>query len=115
MYQCRLIARSGGIGLTGCLVDVGDLFDYLIGIYTGQADPEFILDKYTEVRRAKYEQYVNPISTANLIRMSSDTDEMEANDQGLAAMREAEKTIESSRAFQLVRFHSPLLAEAFSC
>ncbi|KAF4996669.1 hypothetical protein FDECE_12347 [Fusarium decemcellulare] len=91
----------GGMGLTGGLVDAGDLFDCLAGIHDGRADPD-ILDKYDHLRREKYNQLTNPISESNLKRMSSDPDEVEAHDAGLAAMREADKTDESSIAFQLV-------------
>jgi hypothetical protein len=89
------------MGLTGGLVDVGDLFDCLIGIHTGRADAT-ILDKYNDVRRQKYEQYINPISTANLKRMASDPDDVEANDPAIKAMQEADKSIDTSTAFQLV-------------
>ncbi|KAK5311057.1 hypothetical protein LTR93_011844 [Exophiala xenobiotica] len=57
----------GGMGLTGGLVDVGNLLDCPIGIHAGRADTT-ILDKYNDVRRQKYEQYVNPFSTANMKR-----------------------------------------------
>lgn len=58
----------GGLGLTGGIVDVGGLADCLIGIHSGLAD-EGILDKYDEVRRQKYRDFINPISSANLERM----------------------------------------------
>ncbi|KAK1638624.1 hypothetical protein BDP81DRAFT_459318 [Colletotrichum phormii] len=90
----------GGMGLTGGLVDVGDLFDCLAGIHDGRADDD-ILDKYDHYRREKYNQFTNPISEANLKRMASDPDEVEANDPGIVAMREADKTDEAAVAFQL--------------
>lgn len=92
---------SGGMGLTGGLVDVGDLFDCLVGIHDGRADTD-ILDMYNDIRRKKYEEFVNPISTANLRRMASDPEVIEASDEGLEAMREADKTDEAAIAFQLV-------------
>ncbi|KAF7535041.1 hypothetical protein G7054_g5740 [Neopestalotiopsis clavispora] len=58
----------GGLGLTGGIVDVGGLVDCLIGIYKGRADDN-ILDIYSKVRREKYQQFVDPISSANLVRM----------------------------------------------
>ncbi|KAL2881473.1 hypothetical protein SGCOL_003039 [Colletotrichum sp. CLE4] len=90
----------GGMGLTGGLVDVGDLFDCLAGIHDGRADDD-ILDKYDHYRREKYNQFTNPVSEANLKRMASDPDEVEANDPGIVAMREADKTDEAAVAFQL--------------
>jgi 2-polyprenyl-6-methoxyphenol hydroxylase-like FAD-dependent oxidoreductase len=58
----------GGLGLTGGMVDVGGLSDCLAGIYEGKADDE-ILDKYDEIRRAKYTDIVNPVSTENFKRI----------------------------------------------
>lgn len=55
----------GGLGLTGGIVDVGGLSDCLEGIYSGQAD-DTILDIYDTVRRAKYNEIVDPVSTGNL-------------------------------------------------
>lgn len=49
-------------------MDVGGLVDCLIGIYKGRAD-DSILDIYSKVRREKYQQFVDPISSANLVRM----------------------------------------------
>ncbi|KAK7440117.1 FAD binding domain-containing protein [Colletotrichum acutatum] len=91
---------SGGMGLTGGIVDVGDLFDCLTGIHDGQADDD-ILDKYDHYRREKFNQFTNPVSEANLKRMTSDPDEVETNDPGIVAMRGADKTDEAAVAFQL--------------
>ncbi|KAI9053696.1 hypothetical protein LZ554_002649 [Drepanopeziza brunnea f. sp. 'monogermtubi'] len=62
----------GGLGLTGGIVDVGGLYDCLVGIYERQADPS-ILAKYDEIRREKYNTFVDPVSTANL-RLLFETD-----------------------------------------
>jgi len=59
---------SGGMGLTGGLVDVGNLFDCLYGVYTGQAD-ESILDRYSEIRIEKYKEIIDPISSGNIKRL----------------------------------------------
>ncbi len=56
------------MGLTGGFADVGGLYDCLYGIYTGQAD-DSILDKYSEVRRQKYLDVIDPISSSNLRRL----------------------------------------------
>ncbi|KAJ4414865.1 hypothetical protein N0V82_007658 [Gnomoniopsis sp. IMI 355080] len=58
----------GGMGLTGGLVDAGNLFDCLYGIATGQAD-DSILDKYSEIRIQKYQEIINPISSDNIKRL----------------------------------------------
>jgi len=60
----------GGLGLTGGLVDVGNLADCLIGLSKGQTD-EFILDRWDEVRREKWHTVVNPVSSANIRRLNA--------------------------------------------
>lgn len=59
---------SGGLGITGGFVDVGCLYDCLYGIWTHQAD-DSILDLYSEVRRQKYKEIIDPISTENFKRV----------------------------------------------
>ncbi|KEF61519.1 uncharacterized protein A1O9_03086 [Exophiala aquamarina CBS 119918] len=61
----------GGLGLTGGIVDVGNLFDCLNGIHQGLAD-ENILDRYNQVRREKYFEFIDPVSSANLRRLIQD-------------------------------------------
>ena len=56
------------MGLTGGFADVGGLYDCLYGIYTGVAD-DTILDKYDEIRREKYLNVIDPISSGNLRRL----------------------------------------------
>ncbi|KAL6351894.1 hypothetical protein LRP88_14706 [Fusarium phalaenopsidis] len=90
----------GGMGLTGGLVDVGDLFDCLAGIHDNRATAD-ILDKYDHFRREKYREIINTVSESNLKRMKSDADDMEANDPGLEAMRKADKSDQAAIAFQL--------------
>ncbi|KAI1623356.1 putative monooxygenase [Exophiala viscosa] len=63
----------GGLGLTGGLVDVGNLFDCFIGIHKGFTD-DSILDRYSEVRREKYFSIIDPVSSANLRRLIQDPD-----------------------------------------
>jgi 2-polyprenyl-6-methoxyphenol hydroxylase-like FAD-dependent oxidoreductase len=60
----------GGMGLTGGLVDVGDLADFLKGIKRGVASNE-ILEKYSEIRRQKWRDAIDPISSSNFIRVSA--------------------------------------------
>lgn len=88
------------MGLTGGIVDVGGLYDCLLGIYTDQAD-ESILDKYSEIRREKYEQIVNPISSQNLVRLfETDPDTALEKDEFLKLLIKAEKDEEFSKQFQ---------------
>ncbi len=56
------------MGLTGGLVDVGNLYDCLYGIYTSQLD-DSILDKYSEVRIQKFKEIIDPISSGNIRRL----------------------------------------------
>lgn len=63
-----LTEASGGMGLTGGFADVGGLYDCLYGIYAGVAD-DTILDKYSDIRRDKYNTVIDPISSANLRRL----------------------------------------------
>jgi 2-polyprenyl-6-methoxyphenol hydroxylase-like FAD-dependent oxidoreductase len=65
----------GGLGLTGGIVDVGGLYDCLAGIYDGKAD-DSILDKYDEVRRQKYREVIDPISSGNIVRLFGQDPEM---------------------------------------
>ena len=58
----------GGLGLTGGIVDAGNLADCLVGISQGVAD-ESILDKYDEVRRNMWHKFIDPISSSNIRRM----------------------------------------------
>jgi 2-polyprenyl-6-methoxyphenol hydroxylase-like FAD-dependent oxidoreductase len=59
----------GGLGLTGGIVDAGNLADCLIDLAEGIADPS-ILDKYDEVRRAMWYNIIDPVSTSNLKRLN---------------------------------------------
>jgi len=60
----------GGMGLTGGLVDVGDLAQCLEGIELGLAGNE-ILGRYCEIRRQKWRDVIDPISSSNFIRVSA--------------------------------------------
>ncbi|KAJ1324709.1 4-nitrocatechol/4-nitrophenol 4-monooxygenase [Microdochium nivale] len=81
----------GGMGLTGGIVDVGNLFDCLRGIHENKLDAS-ILDKYSEVRRDKYQRLIDPISSGNLLRMSdTDPDRALELDEFLKMCLEADK------------------------
>jgi len=66
--SAHLCNPFGGLGLSGGIVDVGGLVDCLIGMHEGAAG-EDILDRYSEVRREKYEKLVNPTSSHNFERL----------------------------------------------
>jgi len=81
----------GGLGLTGGMVDAGNLADCLIGLAEGIAD-EDILDKYDEIRRAMWHNIINPVSSDNLLRMhTKDPDHALEQDEFLGVLAEAEK------------------------
>ncbi|KAM5360111.1 hypothetical protein ACJZ2D_013970 [Fusarium nematophilum] len=63
----------GGLGLTGGLVDVGNLYDCLLGIHQDLAT-EAILDRYSAVRRQKYLGIIDPVSSENLRRLKQDSE-----------------------------------------
>ncbi|KAJ2901601.1 uncharacterized protein MKZ38_001621 [Zalerion maritima] len=80
----------GGLGLTGGIVDVGGLYECLIGMFSNKADAS-ILDVYSDARRKKYQEVVNPISSANLLRMFSvHPDKVLDSDEFLQACKRAE-------------------------
>jgi hypothetical protein len=90
----------GGMGLTGGIVDVGGLYDCLAGIYEGVADDK-ILDLYSQVRRQKYNDVVNPISSANIVRLfGQDPDTALQNDEFLQLCKRTEEDDEFAREFQ---------------
>ncbi|KAG6354514.1 hypothetical protein INS49_004531 [Diaporthe citri] len=80
----------GGMGLTGGLVDAGNLFDCLYGIATGQLD-DSILDKYSEVRIQKYNDIINPISSSNIRRVWDPSPEAIKADPFFQAVERANK------------------------
>lgn len=49
-------------------MDVAGVYECLVGIYTNRADSS-ILDIYSDIRRKKYQEIVDPISSSNLRRM----------------------------------------------
>lgn len=57
-------------------MDVGNLYDCLIGIHEGKADAS-IFDKYDEVRRQKYNEVIDVVSSENLRLLFEDPDKSE--------------------------------------
>lgn len=78
------------MGLTGGLVDAGNLFDCLYGLATGQLD-DSILDKYSEIRIQKYNDIINPISSSNIRRVWDPSPEAIKADPFFQAVERAEK------------------------
>lgn len=88
------------MGLTGGIVDIGGLYDCLIGIYEGKAD-ESILDKYDEVRRRIYEEVINPVSSGNIVRLfGQDPDKALEDDDFLKLLVAAEKDEKALQVLQ---------------
>lgn len=81
---------------------MGGLYDCLVGIYNGVAD-ESILDKYDEVRRKKYLEIIDPISSENIVRLfGQDPETAMENDEFLQLCKRTETDPEFSREFQSV-------------
>jgi len=97
----------GGMGLTGGLADVGSLFDCLMAIQNGLTD-DSILDKYSEVRIAKWKEMIDPMSRANFRRIW-DKEMEEDRDQFFDFCRKLEKDDELTKKMALV---SPRLCYA---
>lgn len=71
-HEANIVCNPfGGLGLTGGIVDVGGLFQCLDGIHKNKTS-DAILDIYSDVRREKYEKFIDPISSENFIRMSKE-------------------------------------------
>lgn len=78
----------GGLGLTGGIMDVGGLSQCLIGIAQGKTNAA-ILDRYDEVRRRIWHEIINPVSSGNFLRVSSDPDKVADTDELIQMAREA--------------------------
>tara|TARA_R110002003_G_scaffold111_12_gene9484 strand:- start:6243 stop:6596 length:354 start_codon:yes stop_codon:yes gene_type:complete len=92
------------MGLTGGIVDVGNLYDCLRGIYENKAD-ESILDKYNEVRRKVYLDLIDVISSANIRRLFAlDPDRAVEQDEFFQMVKKAETDEDFSRQLQNVSF-----------
>ncbi|KAK5939451.1 hypothetical protein PMZ80_007828 [Knufia obscura] len=78
----------GGLGLTGGIVDVGGLSQCLIGIAEGKTT-DAILDKYDEERRRIWHEIINPVSSGNFVRVSSDPDVIAETDEIIQMSRKA--------------------------
>jgi len=91
------------MGLTGGLVDVGNLYDCLYGIYTNQLD-DSILDKYSEVRIQKYKEIIDPVSSGNIRRLWDPSREAIAREPFFQAVKRAETDPEFAQQMRSVSF-----------
>ena len=87
--------------MTGGLVDVGNLFDCLYGIYTGRAD-ENILDRYSEIRIQKYKEIIDPISSSNIRRLWDPSPDAIENEPFFQAVQRAQVDKEFAQQMQKV-------------
>ena len=84
-------------------MDVGCLYDCLYGIWTHQAD-DSILDLYSDVRRQKYKEIIDPISTENFKRVFDQDPEVAGEkDHFLVLCKKAAEDKEFARQMHLVR------------
>ena len=90
------------------MVDAGNLADCLIGLASGLAK-ESILDKYCEIRREMWHKFINPISSANIIRMHPENLDHVLEDPFFIMLEEAKKDPEKMK--QLVTVFSPSRCE----
>ncbi|CAK7238121.1 hypothetical protein SEUCBS140593_010347 [Sporothrix eucalyptigena] len=91
----------GGMGLTGGIVDAGNLADCLIGIYEGKADNS-ILEKYSDVRRQKYNDIINPVSSSNIRRLfAQDPETALAQDPFLQLLQQSSNDVSFAKKLQL--------------
>ena len=71
----------------------------MLGIYEGKADPD-ILDKYSEMRRKKYQELTDPISQDNIKRLfDQDPDKAMENDAFLQMLKDIEGNVEAQQEF----------------
>lgn len=105
VYSCGHIAKShdsGGLGLTGGLADIEGLYDCLIGIHKGRTSDK-ILDKYDEVRRRMWREFVDVVSSQNLRRLNSqDPEKALDQDNVLQMLLKARGDKDMLRKMQLV-------------
>ncbi|PNS21540.1 D-arabinitol dehydrogenase 1 [Sphaceloma murrayae] len=97
--SAHLCNPFGGMGLTGGLVDAGNLYDCLIGLHKGLVD-DSILDKYSDVRRKVYHEVIDPISSGNIRRMWQDPETVMETDEFLQMCVKVENDPEASKAMQ---------------
>jgi hypothetical protein len=78
------------MGLTSGIVDVGALYECFHGIYSDLADADFVLEKYHEIRSEKFHKVINPVSTANILRLFDQNPDTAHDDPFLKMCKQAE-------------------------
>lgn len=81
--------------------DIGSLVDCFYGLIDGKTD-DSILDRWDEVRRKIYNEYISPLSTKNLERLFKDPCEVKANDPFFKLMDQAVKDPNIAKELQMV-------------
>lgn len=105
VYKLGLTSKAvcnpfGGLGLTGGIADIGGLYDCLAGIYHGHTD-DSILGKYSNIRRQKYMDIVDPISSHNMTSLyTQDPDKALESDEFLKMCKRAESAPDFARELQ---------------
>ncbi|OCL04081.1 FAD/NAD(P)-binding domain-containing protein [Glonium stellatum] len=95
----------GGYGLMVGVLDIDGLTDCLIGMHQRKVGDE-ILDKYAEIRREKFLNYVEPRSIKNMNRLrAQNPDSALRDDKFLQILAHLEKDPEEAKAF-LLKFSS---------
>ncbi|KAH8676557.1 hypothetical protein BGZ60DRAFT_429069 [Tricladium varicosporioides] len=95
----HLVNPFGGLGLTGGLVDVGGLAECLVGLEKGLAE-ESILDRYCEIRRQKWRDVIDPISSDNFRRVAHRNPENAlVEDEFLGMVKKMETDVQLKREF----------------
>ncbi|KAF4627883.1 hypothetical protein G7Y89_g10269 [Cudoniella acicularis] len=95
----HLVNPFGGLGLTGGIVDVGGLAECLVGLTKGLAD-ESILDRYCEVRRQKWRDVIDVVSSGNFERVARRNPETAlVDDEFLGMVKKMETDKELKKAF----------------
>lgn len=81
---------------------MGGLYDCLVGIYDNAATPD-ILDIYSEVRRKKFTDIVDPISSENIRRLfAQDPDKALETDDFFKLCQRTATDVDFSKEFQSV-------------
>jgi 2-polyprenyl-6-methoxyphenol hydroxylase-like FAD-dependent oxidoreductase len=103
------VVCSGGLGLTGGIADVGNLFDAFVGIHEGLAD-DSILDRYSEVRMRIWREIIDPMSRENFRRLWDQNPEKALeNDEFFQICKKSEENEALARELALVSFSSSRL------
>ena len=94
----------GGLGLTGGIIDVGELADCLANIHGNLAN-DSLLEVWAKARREKYNTIVNPTSQANIRRLFAQNPDTALDDDAyLQAVLKAETDLEFSKFLQNIGY-----------